>query len=386
MAPPARRRARGARTWTLLGVLAVVLLLALLSLLVVALIVGSTGVVGFLVGTVLATLPAVVVVAAFLWVDRWEPEPRGLLAFLFAWGAIVAALAAALLNSIGMEVLAAAQGEAGASAGTAVLVAPVVEEVSKGLGILAIVLLRRREFDGVVDGVVCAGMVGIGFAFTENILYFGRAFLSGTEMGEGGGLFAAGVVFLLRGVLSPFAHPMFTTATGIGLGVAATTSRPLVRVLAPLVGLVVAVALHATWNASAVGGFGAFVAGYAFFMVPLFLVGVALVVWLRTREGRLIARVLPAYAQAGWIPPYDVAMVATMAGRRRARAWAKAWYGPVGERAMTAYQGVATELAFLRDRAARGVHVPEFQARERSLLLELAQHRLAFAGEHRFPG
>ena len=106
---------------------------------------------------------------------------------------------------------------------------------------------RRREFDGVVDGIVYAGLAGVGFAFTENVLYLGRAL-------QDNGTAGLAVTFVLRGVFGPFAHPMFTMATGIGLGVAATTRRRWLRVVAPLVGWLCAVALHAMWNLSAVAG------------------------------------------------------------------------------------------------------------------------------------
>ncbi|MDP9418538.1 MAG: PrsW family intramembrane metalloprotease, partial [Actinomycetota bacterium] len=382
---PLARRARGPRTWQVLAGVLAALVLALLGLVLLVVLVGATGIVGFLVGTTLAAVPAVMVVAAFLWVDRWEPEPRGLLVGVFAWGAVVAALVSAFVNTAAMQQIAIGQGRAEAMTLTPVLVAPVVEEVTKGLGVLLVVLIRRREFDGLVDGVVCAGLAAVGFAFTENILYFGRAFLQGEAMNPGTGIVAASVLFIVRGVLSPFAHPLFTVATGIGLGIAATTSRGALRVLAPLLGLAVAITLHAAWNLGGVAGARGFFTGYFVVMVPLFLLAVALVTWLRTREGRLIATHLPVYAAAGWIPPYDVAMVATMAGRRRARTWAKAWLGKRGERAMKTYQATATELAFLRDRASRA-DVPDFPRREHALLQELTAQRTVLAGAGAFPG
>ncbi|HEX6937683.1 MAG TPA: PrsW family intramembrane metalloprotease, partial [Actinomycetes bacterium] len=81
----------------LAGFLAV--LMSLSGLLVLASVTSSTGVVGFLIGLCLALLPLPVVVGAFRWLDRYEPEPRGLLLFAFFWGATVAALAAAVLNT-----------------------------------------------------------------------------------------------------------------------------------------------------------------------------------------------------------------------------------------------------------------------------------------------
>ena len=97
----------------------------------------------------------------------------------------------------------------------AVAVAPIVEEAVKGVFLVGLLVFRRREFDGIVDGIVYAGLVAAGFAFTENILYLGRAFAEDGPVGQAGGVFA---VLVLRGVLSPFAHPLFTAMTGIGAG------------------------------------------------------------------------------------------------------------------------------------------------------------------------
>ena len=215
-----------------------VLLMGSSGLLVLGSLTSDTGAVGFAIGLSLALLPLPVVIGAFRWLDRYEPEPRGLLLFAFFWGATVAALAAAVLNTASVIAIARTGGENGLDA-TAVLVAPWVEEAAKGAAVLLVLLFRRREFDGVVDGIVLAGLAGIGFAFTENVLYFGRAFLAGQEESLTTGFFAAGLTFVLRGVLSPFAHPLFTAMTGIGLGIAAHTSSAVTRWLAPVGGFLV---------------------------------------------------------------------------------------------------------------------------------------------------
>ena len=372
---PARRRT--ARTAKVLGICFAVLVLVALGALLLATITLSTGVTGFAVGLALAVPPAVAVTAAFLWVDRFEPEPPLLLAGVFAWGAVVAAAASALVNTVTSEVIRSAGASAAeAMSTTAVLVAPFVEEAAKGSVVLLLALFYRHEFDGVVDGVVYAGFVGVGFAFTENILYFGRAFLSGAD--DGGidqGFFAAGATFIFRGVLSPFAHPLFTCCTGIGIGLAVATRNPAVRLLAPLAGFAAAILLHGTWNFAATNGGGGWFSTYVVLMVPIFLAAIAVVAWVRSREGRLIARQLPAYVEAGWIPPYDVAMVASLRGRRQARSWARDRLGGPGEAAMGAYQQAATELAFLRERAGRVGVDPAFTEREQSLLAMLARSR-----------
>ncbi|MDQ1628956.1 MAG: protease PrsW [Actinomycetota bacterium] len=370
------RRLRLAARGVLLAVLALVMVGS--GLVVLGIETSATGTGGFLIGVALALLPLPVVLAAFRWVDRYEPEPRGLLAFAFFWGATVAALVAAVLNTASAVVVARTAGADAGLATTAVAVAPWVEEGAKGAAILAVFLFRRREFDGIVDGIVLAGFTGVGFAFTENILYFGRAFLAGhQELGLTGGLFAAGVTFVLRGVLAPFAHPLFTTMTGIGLGIAARGRGFPARVLAPLAGYLLAVTLHAAWNYASLSGLLGFFVGYVALMVPAFLVVAIVATWSRRREAATLATWLPLYAQAGWLADEDVAMITSMARRRQAVGWAKRTYGAAGAKALRDFQHAATELAFLRDRVERGHDVPDFAARERELLARLRQARAA---------
>ncbi len=361
-----------------------VVLMALSGLLLLGAVTSSTGTVGFLIGLCLALLPLPVVLWSFRWLDRFEPEPRGLLAFCFFWGATVAAAVAGTLNTVGAMVVAQTSGAESGTVAAAVFVAPWVEEAAKGAAVLALLLFRRKEFDGVVDGIVFAGTVGVGFAFTENILYFGRAFLAGSaELGVTGGVSAVGITFLLRGVLAPFAHPLFTAMTGIGLGIAASTRRPALRRVAPVVGYLAAVALHAAWNFSAVGGLSGFLTGYLMVMVPAFVVLAALASWFRRREGVVIGRWLPAYAEAGWLATADVTMLASLPARKQAVAWASDAHGEGSAELMRAFQLAATELAFLRARAERGAVGADFVVRERDLLTRLAHTRAALAGATR---
>ena len=138
---------------------------------------------------------------------------------------------------------------------SAAIVAPITEEAAKGLFILLLLWMRRHEIDGVLDGIVYAGMVGVGFAFTENILYLGAAYMGGDDVGPGGFGSAIGV-FVVRGIFSPFAHPLFTAFIGVGVGYAVVSRSGAARFLAPLVGYVLAVTAHAVWNGSAFFGGG----------------------------------------------------------------------------------------------------------------------------------
>jgi RsiW-degrading membrane proteinase PrsW (M82 family) len=373
---PVVRRGQRALRGTLIGLLALVM--AASGLVVLGFETSSTGVAGFVIGVSLAVLPLPIVIAALRWVDRFEPEPKALLAFAFFWGATVAALIAAVLNTASAIIVARTSDAGQGMATTAVLIAPWVEEAAKGAAVLAVFLFRRKEFDGIVDGIVLAGFTGVGFAFTENILYFGRAFLAGNEqLGVTGGLFAAGTTFVLRGVLAPFAHPLFTTMTGIGLGIAARGRPGTARWLAPVGGYLLAVALHATWNYSSLSGLHGFFIGYVFVMFPVFLLTLAVATWSRRREGAVVATWLPIYVPAGWLADEDVAMIASMPRRRQAVAWAERTYGGGSSRALHEFQLAGTELAFLRDRVERGHPLADFAARERQLLAELSRSRAA---------
>jgi protease PrsW len=366
--PPATRPAR-VRVGRLLLIGLVVTLFLTCGLFVLAIIGSDTGVNGALVGIALASVPVFVVVPALLWLDRFEAEPTGLLLFAFGWGAAVATLVAILVNSTSIALLKASGGDVTAGA---VVIAPFVEETCKGAAVLLVFLYRRREFDGVIDGIVYAGMAGIGFAFTENVLYLGRALAdSGTS-----GLAAT---FVFRCVFGPFAHPLFTMATGVGFGVAVTTRRRWVRYTAPVLGWLVAICLHGLWNLSAVAGLRGFVSTYVLLQVPIFVAAVAFALWARRREGQLIGRHLSVYAETGWLTPDEVRMLSSMPARRRARAWARSHGGSRAGHAMRGFQDSASELALLRERMSRAAGGPHAADTERELLAQLSVERSQLA-------
>lgn len=324
----------------------------------------EVGLSGTLPGLVLAAVPVGPVLATVVWLDRHEAEPPHLLAFAFGWGACVASLGALVLNSLSSRLLVRAVGDV---TNTSVFVAPVVEELLKGLGVLLLLLKQRRQFDGIVDGIVYAAFVGVGFAYLENVLYLGRA------LGEGqpSELVA---VFVLRCLVSPFAHPLFTMAVGVGLGVAAGRGSRRLRVLAPVGGFVVAVVLHALWNASASRGATTFFEVYVLLQVPVFAAAVGVALAARAREARLIGRHLQVYVRTGWLSAEEVRMLSSGRGRRQARSAAGVSAGRPGTQAVRDFQETATELAFRRDRIQRGTS-PTTPAEELALLERLSSER-----------
>lgn len=247
-------------------------------------------------GLFLALIPLTAVLLAVRWIDRWDPEPRPILLFAFLWGAGVS-IVTALTFDLGVQLAIDASGGVfpRSDLSAAVIQAPIVEEVAKGFGILVLFWAMRKHFDGPVDGVVYAATIAAGFAFSENIQYFGVAMMEG-------GVDGLGLMFLLRGVFSPFAHVMFTICTGLALGVAARRTGSIGAIGYFCVGLVPAVALHALWNGAffALVGDSSLVTYYFVVQVPLFVAAIAVVVLLRRQEERITLRRLHEYAEAGW--------------------------------------------------------------------------------------
>ncbi|MDQ4491470.1 PrsW family intramembrane metalloprotease [Sinomonas sp. ASV486] len=336
---------------------------------VVPFLVRATGSAGFLVGFLLSLFPLVVVLLAVHLVDRWEPEPRRLLAFALAWGAVMAVAATTLIQPLFMGVFGPRAASAAQTAEfLATIEAPVVEELSKGLGLLILMFAARKYIDGPVDGIVYGMTIAAGFAFTENILYFGRLYAE-----TSGSAASLAVVFTMRGVLSPFAHAMFTGTLGLVTGLAARRWSPGLVLGAFAVGLLPAMLLHNIWNSAGED----FFLLYVIVQLPLFGAAVLGVYLLRRSEARLTHRRLVEYAQAGWFTPLEVDMLATPRGRRAGLRWAAS----LGRRkAMRSFIRTATELAATRQRVLSGRDVRGYAATERGLLDRSRRERAAVLG------
>jgi len=350
--PPALlRRRRSALTWVTMVVLGLgALLLAVLILL-------SGGPVASLITTLLAAISFPLLILVLFWLDRYEPEPARYRLAALGWGGVVA-VAFSLI----------AEGLLFAVPGTTTFIdtaitAPLVEEAGKGLFLVIVVLFRRAQIHGLLDGLVYGALVGVGFAFVEDIFYY----LSSLEQG------ALPLTFFLRGVMGPFAHPLFTSALGIGIGIAVTTRRPAVRVLAPILGYAGAVLMHAIWNGSAFWGGDGFLVAYAAIMLPLLAVVLAVGIWARSREGKMLTAALQETVPLGWIRPEEIRWIARLSDRMTARAYAKRIGGKPAAEALRAYQQTMIEIGFLHHRAVN--HTPPRDINQRMGML--LQHAAA---------
>lgn len=304
----------------------------------------EVGALALVTGIVLAAIPVPVYLGLALLLDRYEPEPLQLLALTFLWGAGAATLFALIVNSTGQALISQTFGsDVGQLFGNTIS-APIVEESAKATALFFIYKWRRTELDGVLDGIVYAAMVGLGFAFTENVLYYSKALAEGHDVLAG--------TFFARGILSPFAHPLFTSLTGIGFGLAAR-SRSNARGLWVLAGLFCAMLLHATWNSSAGDARGTgFLGVYALIMFPTFAVVLVLAIVARSREGAAVRERLGPELSGGVLSQWDLEALSSLRGRRRA---VRASVGPQRKARKDLYSA-SVDLAFLRRQLER---VPE---------------------------
>jgi hypothetical protein len=111
-----------------------------------------------------------------------------------------------------------------------------------------------------------------------------------------------------------------------------------------------------------------FLGVYTVVMIPLLGLIVWLALWARGNELRTVRKQLPLYAVAGWLSPPEVLALGSMKARSAARTLARYRAGDGAVRSVREYQEMATSLALLRGRAARGAEPPDFAERERELL------------------
>ncbi|PQD97445.1 protease PrsW [Mycolicibacterium parafortuitum] len=311
--------------------------------------------VGTAVGFVLSSVAMAAVVLAYLWLDRWEPEPPRLLIFAFVWGTSVAVVVSAILQVVldtwlnpGVD-----PDDTGTSAFTLVVGAPMTEEAAKGLFLLLMMTgARRRELNSLTDCLVYAGLVGAGFAWLEDILYIAN----GESLAES--LFTAA----LRLVMGPFAHSLFTTMFALGVWFALHKRSGVAKAGCVLLGYAGAVVLHAMWNGSSLLGAGAYFGTYVFWMVPIFGLTIALAVHSRRREQRIVAEKLPGMVGAGVISPNEATWLGSMKTRKQAVAEAARFGGKPAAKSVRRFAQQVTELAFVRDRIDRGFGDPRVTA------------------------
>lgn len=207
----------------------------------------------FLTALALSALLAVIPISVLWFLDRRERETPWMFAAAFLWGGCIATALALPFNTVFFALVDAwvkqhpmiieLLGPDAATLLSAPISAPIAEETTKALGVLLLFWLLRPEFDNMRDGIVYGALVGLGFNWFEAALYVAQGYVQsgvppfGTQFGARYALFGFG------------GHAMFTGIFGAMLGLAIQTERMWLRILAPILGLLLAITAHMLNNA-----------------------------------------------------------------------------------------------------------------------------------------
>lgn len=315
----------------------------------------------------LAFISLVVITAVMVLADRWDPQPLPLLIIAVLWGAAIAAFTSYLINTFNTELAYILTGNLDFAQRIVgpVISAPLVEEISKGLGLILLMLLARRYFNSPLDGLIYGALIGGGFAFTENIIYYTRQL----EISGVGDLV---VLVVVRGVLNIFGHAIYTSLTGVLMALVARKWGTVMGLLAFVVALIPGIGLHAAWNLFA--GFSSIVVLIALMVIQalLSLLWLILIAGLVFDESRLTRVRLGDYANRGWLTHEEVDMLATWKGRREGKRWAD----QLGARPiMKRFIRESADLASVRQRLLADGANPKVVAIEAHLLHRLTANR-----------
>lgn len=231
-----------------------------------------------------STLSAVVGLVFFAWAARLKPTVLSWLA-AFGWGTGGALIFAGYGNTVIDSAVAASNlSDDAVDFVTSVVTGPLVEETGKGVGVLVLILAARKLLTRPAQGGVLGALVGLGFAWGEDVGYYVSALENGMS-----GLWES---FLARALLGAYGHAIFTGVFGYALAWAVLRARNvLVGLLAAAGGFVGALALHA--QANGVGFLApedSWNLTYGAIEIPVLVVSVALLVWgLRRHRATLEA-------------------------------------------------------------------------------------------------
>src|SRR5262249_15803959 len=133
--------------------------------------------------------------------------------------------------------------------------------------------------------------------------------------------------FVLRGMIAPWGHPLYTSMIGIGFGVARETDKPAVRVFAPVLGYFAGVTLHSIWNfvPPVFGKLGFFL------LIPFWLVFVGaffiMICVLVYQKGKTIRNYLKDEVLLGNLSQDEVDLICSPVGRLKCTL---SWRGKTG--------------------------------------------------------
>lgn len=283
---------------------------------------------------VAAIVPTIIYSLLLWWLDRYEKEPLHLLFAAFFWGAIPAIALAVLFEFI--LAIPFERSPLGPHM-TRLGIAPIVEEPLKAVALVGLFFWARHEFDGPLDGIVYGALIGFGFAMTENVLYF----LIDENPSD---------LFWVRSVAFGMNHAFFTSMVGLAFGLVRYRHNVIEETIALLVGLTIAIILHATHNFLAAGFnmAGLLMSWIVQFSGIIVLLMVAVLSWRHERQW--IEYELGEEIQQGLISAHDYNEIASPSQRMRQQSDALFSGGWRDFQRVRRFHHLATKLAFCKSK------------------------------------
>ncbi|HJY64379.1 MAG TPA: PrsW family intramembrane metalloprotease [Ignavibacteria bacterium] len=251
-----------------------------------------------------SVIPMLFYLVIIWWMDRYEREPFWLVSLNFLWGAtgaIIFGIIGSIIMGLGVSEFIyqfANDSDAGVlqQLSGAVVVAPIVEESTKGIFLLLIAM--SRHFDGPVDGAVYGGAVGLGFGMTENFLYFMSFPKDYTSLL---------LLIVIRTLFSAVLHCCTQAVFGAAIGYAKFRGF-LAKLLVIPLGLAVAMFMHFMWNLTVSFNSTALI-GFVFMIFSVIII-FTIFQFAVYKEGKIILRELTDEANTtGYIPKEHLAHI-----------------------------------------------------------------------------
>ena len=225
-----------------------------------------------LIGFVLALFPLTLWVSMSLKLDPIEKEPLELLLAVFTWGATGAVLLSFGLNSVLGNYFSNIFTTIPKSFLVGIWIAPIIEEISKSLILFVLFFTLYDEFNGFIDYIIYSVFIGLGFACSENIMYYTKTF---SDLGFDGLI----NMFVLRGFGIAYIHSIFVCLFGTSLYFSSKIQNKLVKIIFILCGLSISISFHSLWNYMALSNALGF--GLIFFIVyvPTIILAIIFIIY-----------------------------------------------------------------------------------------------------------
>jgi RsiW-degrading membrane proteinase PrsW (M82 family) len=197
----------------------------------------------------------------FIWVrnlEKYKRQSWTTIVIMFIWGSTLGAGIALFFNTMFHNLITS-------FLILSIVIAPIIEELSKALGLRLI----KNHVVELEDGVIYGAVIGFGFAATENLLY-GSMFWNE-------GLLVLLSLFYLRTIGSSLLHASATALAGYGYSIKTVRKKSILTVVPYIL---LAIGIHAVFNLFA---FSALAIHQIFGVVTAVMFAFMLFIWIRRK-------------------------------------------------------------------------------------------------------